>query len=222
MNKNIKSGIYTLRNNGESKMIPFNFSTNLRASEKIRFVNNVTNMIVSDDYNLIIKDLIFDLYIIDIFTDVDLTFINESKDSISEIEDFLNNTNIVDIVVANMDNGLLDELKYAINKNIDYQTGIHDNPIADSFVLLLNTIQSKIKEINIDDIEKFIKTMNGITGDFTPEKIVEAYVNTDIFKDRQKELQYEQERHNKKIEDVTETIIRDKVTTLNNNKNVVE
>lgn len=217
MNKNIKSGIYTKRNNGESEMINFNFSTNLRAVEKVRFVNNVTNMIVSDNYNMVIKDMIFDLYIIDTFTDIDLTFINESKDTISEIEDFLANTNIIDIVVANMEDGLLDELRYATNKNINYQTGIHDNPISDALASLLNTIQSKIKDVDIDEISKFIQTMNGISGDFTPENIMKAYTNTDAFKNNQEEMQRERKRHNKRLEGVAEKIMRDEMAKSNTN-----
>ena len=215
MNKNIKTGIYTKRNNGESEMVNFNFSTNLRAVDKVRFVNNVTNMIASDNYNIVIKDMIFDLYIIDTFTDIDLTFINESKDTISEIEDFLANTNIIDIVVANMEEGLLDELRYATNKNIDYQTGIHDNPISDALASLLNTIQFKIKNVDIDEISKFIQTMNGISGDFTPEKMIEAYTNTDAFKNNQIAIQREHKRHNKKIEGVAEKIMRDKMIKSN-------
>lgn len=207
MNKNIKSGIYTKQDKGESTMIPFNFSTNLRAIDKIRFVNNVTNLIVADNFNIIIKDMLFDYQIIDIFTDIDLTPLNNAQDSISAIEDFLVDTNIVEIVVANMEDGLLDELKYCVNKNIDYQTGIHDNSLTELFSELIKTITKKIENININELVDFVSNVSKMTGEVTPDKLVEAYTKTDAFQKNQLNMQKEQKRHNKKLESVARTVM---------------
>ena len=49
MNINVKSAVYTRIKGEESIEIPFNFYTNLRAIDKLRFVNNMTNIIVDDN-----------------------------------------------------------------------------------------------------------------------------------------------------------------------------
>ena len=60
---NIKLGVYNL--NGED--FTFNFKTSLSAIEKVYFVNSVTESLIDDNYNYVLKDLIFDFYIVDVF-----------------------------------------------------------------------------------------------------------------------------------------------------------
>ena len=55
-----KMGVYT-RNGLE---FDFNFHTSLRAVDKMRFVSNVTDLVVGDNYYSVIRDIIFNFNII--------------------------------------------------------------------------------------------------------------------------------------------------------------
>lgn len=183
--KNIKIG--TCIHNDET--FNFNFATDLSAHRKLMFVNYVVNSIVNEDrYDFIVKDLIFDFGIVEIMTDIDTSFIHvkdEDENDINPIvfiEPFLEETNVVDIVKANMEIGLLDELSDAVNKSIEYRTGIHPSPIADSISSLLSTLEKKINEVDLDSVMSMATKLSGITGDLTVDNIVKAYMDSDMHK----------------------------------------
>ena len=179
MNIEIKAGVYT--RNGED--VPFNFYTSLSAYNKVRFVDSVVSAIVTDDgYNYVIKDMLFDFWVVNFFTDVDVSEIAEAENNIDAIEDFLDDTNIVDIVKMNVVPGILDELEKAVEFNIEYKTGIHINPISSSLSSLLDTIERKVEDIDFDSMMNIAEAMSGISGELTADKMLDAYAKTDIFK----------------------------------------
>lgn len=179
------------------EIIKFDFCTNLKATDKINFINAVTDTIVSEHYNYIIKDLVFDYMIIKIFTKVDTSDIDKSLNSIDMIEEFLEETNIVDIVKVNVENGLIEELKKAVDLNIEYHTGIHTNYLNQSLTNLVNTIEKKVNEVDLNSAMEMAKVFSEMTDELTPENIVKAYTSSDIFKKNMIELE---ESKNKKSE----------------------
>jgi hypothetical protein len=176
MNKNVKMGVYT---KGEEQ-VAFNFYTSLTASKKLTFVNSVVNTIIDDNYNSIIKDVVFDYIMIQVFTDIDTAPLED----IDKIEEFLADTNVISIIKENVESGLIDELNKAVDMNIEYRTGIHKNPIGEVFANLLNTLENKIDNINIDtdSMMKMAEVFNGISGELTVDKVLEAYSKSDTFK----------------------------------------
>lgn len=197
MKKNVKMGVYT--RNGES--ISFNFYTNLRAVDKMKFVDTVTGYVVGDNYNSVIRDMMFDFTIIDIFTDVDITeIVNSKTNSINMIEDLLDETNIAAIVRANAESGLIAELEKAVDDNIEYRTGVRRNPIADGISSLLNTIETKLAGIDTDGMMQMAQVISGMSGEMTPERVLEAYSKSDMFKERYAQLLADKERHDAAIE----------------------
>lgn len=173
--------------NGE--IINFDFYTNLSAASKVGFVSSVTNTLVGENYNYIIKDLIFDYMIIKLFTTVDTSEIDKSANLVNMIEEFLYETNIVDIVKANVKNGLIEELKEAVDLNIEYRTGIHTNPLNQALTNLVNTLENKVNSIDLDSAMEMAKMFSGMTDELTPENIVKAYTSSDIFKKNMVELE---------------------------------
>ena len=160
------------------------------------FVNSVVDTLVDEtNYNSIIKDLIFDFNIISMFTDVDISFINSTDDESDDInpiiliEEFLEETNVVDIVKANMEASLFDELQKAVNQSIAYRTGIHTNPLNEALAELINTLEEKISEVNLDDMAEMANIFSGISDEFTPESLVNAYINSDMHKENLKEIE---------------------------------
>lgn len=179
MNIEIKAGVYT--RNG--KDVPFNFYTSLSAYNKVRFVDSVVSAIVTDDgYNYVIKDMLFDFWVVNFFTDVDVSEIAEAENNIDAIEDFFDENNIVDIVKINIVPGIIDELEKAVEFNIEYKTGIHINPISSSLSSLLDTIEEKVENIDFDSMMDIAEAMSGISGELTADKMLDAYAKTDIFK----------------------------------------
>ena len=192
--KNIRTGTYFYND----ETYNFDFATNLSAHRKMMFVDYVVNSLVDGDrYNSIVRDIIFDFGIIEFFTDISTSFIHrrdENNDLINPIifiEPFLEETNIVDIVKANMEIGLFDELNYAVDKSIEYRTGIHPSPIADSLASLFSTLEKKINEFDMGSMMEMAQKFAGMTGELTPESVMNAYINSDI--------------HKKNLEDVTES-----------------
>lgn len=205
----MKNGIFTY--NDES--YNFDFSTSLSAYEKMIFVRTVVDNIVNDNaYDVIVKDLIFDFTIIETFTNIDTSFINMKDDNGNDInpiiiiEHFLKETNVVNIVKANMEVGLLDELYNAVDKSIEYRTGIHPNPVADSFARLMNTLESKINKVDLDSMTSMAQKFAGMTEDFTLENVINTYMNSDAHKKNIDEIEKSKNKRAKFAKDVDKAI----------------
>lgn len=184
--KEIKIGTYI---RGEENHT-FTFYTDLSISEKLRFVNSVTTLLVDgDNYNYIIRNLLFDFYLIDLMTEIDTSEFKESKHFVSDVEEFLRETDIVDTIKENAEYGLIDELNKAIEFNVQYKTGIHFNPINEALANLINTLENKIDSFDMDSAMKMASKFNDMADEFTPENIVKAYLQTDIHKDNLDEIE---------------------------------
>ena len=191
MMKEMKNGVFTYNNESYN----FEFKTSLSAHDKQVFVKTVVGNLVDDaGYDVVIKDLIFDFVIIEVFTNIDTSFINMEDDEgndidpIIPIEHFLEETNVVDIVKENMETGLLDELNHAVDLDIQYLTGIHPNPINEAITSLISTIEKKIGEVDLDSMMSMVQKFAGMTEDFTLDNIVNAYMNSDIHKSNLAEI----------------------------------
>lgn len=191
MMKEMKNGVFTYNNESYN----FEFKTSLSAYDKQVFVKTVVGNLVDDaGYDVVIKDLIFDFVIIEVFTNIDTSFINMKDDEGNDInpiiliEHFLEETNVVDIVKENMETGLLDELNRAVDLDIQYLTGIHPNPINEAITSLISTIEKKIGEVDLDSMMSMAQKFAGMTEDFTLDNIVNAYMNSDIHKSNLAEI----------------------------------
>ena len=196
--KNVKTGSYTYKD----KSIAFNFYTELRAVDKVKFVTSVCDTLIDANYMSIIRDLVFNYQIINIFTDVVVPEIEDSPNPISVIEEFLDDTNVVEIVKANVDKELIAELEKAVDENIEYRTGIHKNTLGDALTSLIQTVEKKVKDIDTEGMMEMATKLNSISGEFTPEKVLQAYSETDMFKNRIYEKEQERQNHNATIKKI--------------------
>lgn len=200
----IKTGLYTY--NGEEKQ--FSFKTSLSAHDKMKFVSSVTNLVVGENYYSILKDLFFDFAIINVFTDVSIRDRDdeEIEYTVDIVESLVNDTEIVNIVKANLDYGVIEELKEAVNDNIEYKTGIHRNPLTESLSNLVNTIDKQLSGINVDSLMEFANIFSGMTGELTPEKMLKVYSESDLFKNKYNEVLENKKKHNDKIDELIEEV----------------
>ena len=179
MNNEIKTGVYAV--DGED--VSFDFYTSLSAYKKAQFVAYVSDILVGDNYNYVIKDMVFDFCVVAVFTNIDTSDVQDADDGISAMEEFIaTHKSVVDIVKANAEYGLMDELNKAIELNIEYRTGIHINPISSSLANLLDTLERKFNEFDLNSMIDLAQSMSGIAGELTPEKMLDAYAKTDVYK----------------------------------------
>ena len=174
----------------------FNFKTSLSAYEKMVFVKTVVNSIVDENgYDSVIRDLVFDFVFIDMFTNVDTSFIDMKDDDgnvvnpIIVIEHFLNETDVVSVVKANMEFGMLDELNRSVDLNIQYLTGIHVNPVGEAIASLISTLEQKVNGLDLDSMMSMAQKFANMTEDFTLENAMKVYMESDIHKDNLLEIE---------------------------------
>lgn len=207
--RNIKIGAYT----HNDEVYNFNFGTDLSAHGKTAFVRTVVDTLVDEDYyDSIIKDIIFDFTIVMLFTDIDTSFTKavdeDGKEvpAIISIEKFLEETNVVDIVKANMEIGLIEQLNKAVDKSIEYRTGIHLSPISDSIASLLNTLEKKVKDIDLDSAISMAQKFANMTGELTPDSIMKAYIDSDIYKKNVEEIEESKKQRAEIAENIDKAI----------------
>ena len=210
--KYAKTGTYTYNN----KSLNFEFKINLTASEKIIFVNSIVDTIVDENYNSILKDVMFDHMIIQLFTDIGNLYTQNVKNKIDAIEQFLDETDVVSIVKANMEVGLLDELKKSVDLAIEYRTGIHPSLLNEALASLLSTLEKKINEVDLNSMMGMASKLAGMTDDFTIDNLVNAYMNSDIHKNNLIEI----EEFKKKKSEIAENL--DKAIKEVNSENTVD
>lgn len=218
--KEMKNGVYAYNDETYS----FNFVTNLSASDKVIFVRTVVDTIVDNDsYDSVLRDIIFDYTIISMFTDVDTSLFkvkdngNSIVTDIDLIEEFLLDTNIVEIVRANAFPTLFEQLEKAVDKSIEYKTGIHPSPISDALSSLLSTIEKKIEDVDLNSLMGMAQKFAGITGELTPESVINAYMNSDIHKSNVIEIE-ESKRNRTEIANNLDKAIKEVNNEIKANK----
>ena len=164
------------------KEIDFKYRTELTLQQKVSFVNFVLGVIFDDDYCFsIIKNEVFDIALIYMFTDV-LQYEEDFTFSLNNIEEMLNTTNVIDILKKEIDNDLIKDLNEVIDINIAYKTGVNVNSISTSFSSLLKTIENKVSDFDVDEFSNTLKKFGDITNGMSPDKIIELYTKTDAYK----------------------------------------
>ena len=185
--KEVMTGVYTYGDNNDS--YNFNFRTSLSAHDKAIFVRTVVDTIVDDEnYDSVLREIIFEYTAISMMTDIDISFLKVSDDNgsmitdIDKLEDFLLSTNIMDILKANAFPTLFDELNKAIDKSIAYRTGISPSPLSDALASLISTLEKKINEVDLDSMMGMATKLAGMTDEFNVENIMKAYMESDMHK----------------------------------------
>ena len=164
------------------KEIDFKYRTELTLQQKVSFANFVLGVIFDDDYCFsIIKNEVFDIALIYMFTDV-LQYEEDFTFSLNNIEEMLNTTNVIEILKNEIDKDLIKDLNEVIDINIAYKTGVNVNSISTSFSSLLKTIENKVSDFDIDEFSNTLKKFGDITNGMSPDKIIELYTKTDAYK----------------------------------------
>ena len=173
MMKDVMTGVYTY--NGED--FTFEYKTDLSVEEKDIFVLNVCDIIIDEDYHSLLRNLAFDLQLIDVFSDVDLSEMKKAENNISLIEVFIKETNIPNIIKVNLKEGLLEELNEAIDANVEYRTGIHKNALGEALASFVKTLESNIKGVDAETMMEAANALSGLGGELNMDNLVKSYIN---------------------------------------------
>lgn len=170
----------------EGNEYQFGFNTFLTKSQTIDFVQQVADAVVVDgNYYGFLTDLVFDCNIIRFFTDVDIAKFADGIDDTSEVVDFaekfVNKSNISNIVRAYAEPGYIALLREFVDRNIEYKTGIHGNIIEEKIASFISTINDKIGSLDIEKTMNAVVSLSKMSGDFTPDKILSAFANSNAF-----------------------------------------
>ena len=194
-------GMTTYTNVRNGATTEFNYCYDIPMSRKLAFVDSVVDPVVGDDYYYpMLKDVMFDFRMVQFFTDIDAGVV-DSDDAIDQIVDFLERTNAADIVKVGVNFDVVQELYDSVDKAIEYKTGIHPSPIADGIASLLDTIEQKFAGIDMDAMTGMAKVFGNMQGNITPDKMLEAYANSDVFKKMHEDVVKKQDERDKKAED---------------------
>lgn len=169
------------------KEYEYTYKTNLNIKEKAEFVVFVTNRIISEHYNKVMYDFVFDLALIQMFTDIDI------KNTILGIEDdiddweyifalqrFMSKTTVLSEIKDGIRPGLLDELKEAVDCNIEYKTGIHHNRVEDAIMRLIDLLSEKVKSwaIDSDSAKKIVELFPRFVKNTSSQEIINAIASS--------------------------------------------
>lgn len=165
--------------------VQFVYRTDMPIGLKIAFIDSVVDVVVGDGYYYpLLKDMIFDFQLVNVMTDieVDIDADMTNAQQLDAIEKFLDECNIAEVMRSNIDIELLVELLDGVDKLIEYKTGIHPSPITDGIASILGVAEAKLREFDMNSVNDMVSVLSKLNGDVTPEKMLEAYVNSDTFK----------------------------------------
>ena len=187
----IKSGFYSYKkivdDGVEDYTVPFNFETDITLARKAQFSAFVSNFVVKDgNYLPMLKELAFNYGIVEYFTDVDTD--NLMIGTLSDIENFLEGTNVVDIVKANMDTETLKSLMEDVDVNIQYKSGVKQNDIEKSICKLLVTLENKFNDLDVESLTSFAKVIGEMSGELNIDNLMQSYLKSDDYKNHTDEL----------------------------------
>ena len=87
-----------------------------------------------------------------------------------------------------MEVGVIAELYNAVEKSIEYRTGIHPNPLNDALASLFSTLEKKIDGLDTSSMMAMAQKFAGMTEKLTPDSVVKAYVDSDVHKKNLEEI----------------------------------
>lgn len=194
-------GMTTYTNVRNGATTEFNYCYDIPMSQKIAFVDSVVNPVVGDDYYYpMIKDIMFEFRMIQFFTDID-TDVVDGDDVIDQIVKFLESNDAADVIKVSVNFDVVQGLYDAVDKAIEYKTGIHPSPIADGIASILKMAEKKLSSIDVDSANAMAKVFGNMQGNITPDKMLEAYANSDVFKKMHGDVVKKQDERDKKAED---------------------
>ena len=173
---------------GEEK--DFSYYTDIDMNKKLRFVNAVTDYVInekSNNYYSVMRDMFFDFEIIEMFTDIDLTDYYSSDNAVNDIEKLVDeNKDVLAEIKSNLAEGVFESLSNNVDYNLAFRTGIHKDTLASSLSQFIGVLEAKLNTVDFNNLTEMSEKLNEVADKITPEKIVDAYGNSKLYKGKPK------------------------------------
>lgn len=179
--------------------IKYKIKSYVNMSDRIKIIKNTIRLcLIDDDYFSCLKDIAFDIALINVLTDIDL-----GDMSIDDTENFIKNTNVIDSIKNAIGENFIEKLKQETSYNIEYKTGIHEDSVSKSISNFFKILNEKIHfdQVKADTILEKLNTLNLENLDINA--IVDAYVKSEEFKSNKSDLINSK---NEEIRNLTEKI----------------
>lgn len=189
MDEKIYRATYVNPSDGEE--LEYSYWTDISALNKSMLVRTVVELVVNDGfYDGLLRDVFFKQAIIAAFTDVEMGVPDENSTSkmintstIEKVESFVEQSGIAETVMANMKPGVLSSIIKSIDENIEYKTGVQQHGLEKSLTELIERLTEKVNAMDVGSLNDVLGKVAAMQGDFTPEKVLDAYMSTDMFKE---------------------------------------
>lgn len=189
MDEKIYRATYVNPSDGEKR--EYSYWTDISALNKSMLVRTVVELVVNDGfYDGLLRDVFFKQAIIAAFTDVEMGVPDENSTSkmidtstIEKVESFVEQSGIAETVMANMKPGVLSSIIKSIDENIEYKTGVQQHGLEKSLTELIERLTEKVNAMDVGSLNDVLGKVAAMQGDFTPEKVLDAYMSTDMFKE---------------------------------------
>lgn len=154
------------------------YTDTLTTFEKLQFINNTVSWVVGEDYRPILKRFAY-RYNLCLLSDVDFNqFVSadENGNNIAELIEFIDNADLPDMIEAELDTAVVNELKENIDLDIEYRTGIHRDSISSAVSDLINKFSKKMDEVLTPDALDALTKIASMT-DPEPKEMVNAFID---------------------------------------------
>lgn len=152
--------------------------------DRIKIIKDTTRIcIIDDDYFSCLKDIAFNIALINVLTDIDL-----GDMSIDDTEDFIKNTDVITTIKNIVGENFIKELKQEANYNIEYKTGIHEDSISKCVSDFFKILNEKIR-FDQTKANAILEKLNSL--DFEKldiNSLVDSYIKSEEFKNNKAEL----------------------------------
>lgn len=152
--------------------------------DRIKIIKDTTRIcIIDDDYFSCLKDVAFNIALINVLTDIDL-----GDMSIDDTEDFIKNTDVITTIKNTVGENFIKELKQEANYNIEYKTGIHEDSISKCVSDFFKILNEKIRfdQIKANAILEKLNSLDFEKLDIN--SLVDSYIKSEEFKNNKAEL----------------------------------
>lgn len=154
------------------------YTDTLTTFEKLQFINNTVSWVVGEDYRPILKRFAY-RYNLCLLSNVDFNqFVSadENGNNIAELIEFIDSTDLPDMIEAELDTAVVNELKENIDLDIEYRTGIHRDSISSAVSDLINKFSKKMDEVLTPDALDALTKIASMT-DPEPKEMVNAFID---------------------------------------------
>lgn len=156
-----KTGKYLNKKTGD--FIEFKYRDDLSPVDIQNFAIKVSKILVNNgEYYSALRDLVFDLTLINEFSDVDIDDLINAENQWEVVDDYIKNNTVASEIRIALGEDIINKLNSAVDDSVSYKTGIVKNKLVEEFAVFLSNLNTLISNANMEDISSYIDMANAV------------------------------------------------------------